>query len=319
MKNIKRILIISLIAFSLYNCSSEDKVIDSVFSGVKSGIVLRNIEIISGDYDNDNPSTANFTAKIEIQDNENGNYTSQINVYASYSDNNGSVNNRTESLVKTINASEFLDGPRGLPQTIITVTMAELKTALNLTAEQVRTCDVATIRLEAVGNDGRVFTNENSSPTITGGTFFSSPFLYSANVVGGTLVDTLAGNHTYTTTNMFIPGTPSCGGVVSGTISWTESGTPGVYNVNDMSFGLFESSCWNDAPAVSSNSQVKWFCKTLTSLGTDQYSSTWTYTITKVEGPILKIEFLSSYDTGEGGVVTITREGGIDWPAIMQD
>ena len=63
---------------------------------------MRNIDILSGEYNNDNPSTANFSAKIEIQDTQNGNYTSKINVYASYKDNNGGVNTKPESLVKTI-------------------------------------------------------------------------------------------------------------------------------------------------------------------------------------------------------------------------
>jgi hypothetical protein len=319
MKNIIKVLLISSIAFFFYNCSNEDKLIDQVLDGVQNGIILRNIEIYTGEYDNDNPSTANFSAKVEIQDSQNGNYTSKINVYASYKDNNGGPNNRAEALVKSIPASDFSSGPNGLPQTIVTVTMSELRSTLNLTAAQVRTCDVASIRLEAEGNDGRKFTNSNSSATITGGSYFSSPFLYSANIVGGALVDTLAGNHTFETSGMFIPGSASCGGTVTGTITWTESGTPGVYNVNDMSFGLFESSCWFDAPAYSSSSQVKWFCKTLTSLGTDQYGSTWTYTIKSVVGPVMKIEFLSSYLTGEGGIVTITREGGVNWPAIMQD
>jgi hypothetical protein len=319
MKRLNKILIVTAIAFSLFNCSSEDKTVDDVNNGLQSGIILRNVETQSGEYNNDNPATATFSTKIEIDDFKNGNYVDKINVYAAYADNNGGANNRPEAFVKSISAADFTEGPRGLPEAIVTVTLAELRAALTLTAAQVRTCDVATIRIEAVGKDGRVYTNENSSPTITGGSFYNSPFLYSANVVGGTLVDSLAGNHTFTTTSMYIPGAPSCGGTVTGTLTWTESGTPGLYNVNDMSFGLFESSCWNDAPAFSATSQVKWFCKTLTSLGTDQYGSTWSYTITEVNGPILKMEFISSYSTGEGGKVTIIREGGLDWPAIMQD
>ena len=319
MKRINKILIVTIIAFSLFNCSTEDKIVDEVNNGLQSGIILRNIETTSGEYDNDNPSTASFATRVEIDDFKNGNYVEKINVYAAYADNNGGANTKPEAFVKAINATDFTEGPRGLLEAIVTVTMTELRGTLNLTAAQVRTCDVATIRLEAVGKDGRVYTNENSSPTITGGSFYSSPFLYSANVVGGTLVDSLAGNHTFTTTGMYIPGSPSCGGTATGTITWTESGTPGLYNVNDMSFGLFESSCWNDSPAVSASSQIKWFCKTLTSIGTDQYGSTWSYTITEVNGPVLKMEFISSYLTGEGGKVTITREGGLDWPAIMQD
>jgi hypothetical protein len=319
MKKYSILFCVIAVQMLFFGCSTEDKVIDQVFDNVQSGIILRNIEIESGEFDNDDPATAAFKALVEIQDTQNGSYTNTIKVYASYEDNNGTGNSREETLVKTIASTDFFRADSGLLRSNIEVSLTELKLVLNLTDSQVKTCDVATIRLEAVATDGKVFTNTNSSPTVTGGSYFSSPFLYSANIVGGALPDSLAGNHTYTTTGMFIPGTASCGGEVTGTITWTETGTPGVYSTNDMSFGLFESTCWNDAPAVSSSSEVKWFCKTLTALGADQYGSTWDYTIVSVVGPVMKIEFISSYGTGEGGKVTITREGGADWPAIMQD
>jgi hypothetical protein len=319
MKKYSKLFCAIAVPIIFFGCSTEDKTIDQVFDNTRSGIILRNIDVESGEFDNNDPATAAFKVLIEIQDTQNGSYTNSIRVYAEYQDNNGTGNNREETLVKTIASSNFFRGDRGLLRSRVEVSLSELKTALNLTDSQVKTCDVATIRLEAVATDGRVFTNSNSSPTITGGSYFSSPFQYSANIVGGALPDSLAGNHTFTTTGMFIPGTASCGGEVTGTITWTETGTPGVYSTNDMSFGLFESSCWNDAPAVSASSQVKWFCKTLTALGADQYGSTWSYSIVSVVGPVMKIEFISTYLSGEGGTVTITREGGVDWPAIMQD
>lgn len=315
MKKYSKLFCAIAIPILFFGCSTEDKVVDQVFDNVQSGIILRNIEIESGEFNNDNPATAEFSALVEVQ----GANISSIRVYAEYQDNNGTGNSRDEALIKTIPAADFFAGERGLLRSQVELSLSELKTALNLTDSQVNTCDVATIRLEAVATDGRVFTNSNSSPTITGGSYFSSPFLYSANVVGGVLTDSLAGSHTYTTNGMFIPGAPSCGGEVTGTIVWTETGTPGLYATNDMSFGLFSSSCWNDAPAFSPSSQVKWFCKTLTSLGTDQYATTWTYTVVSVNGPTMVVDFISAFSTGEGGRVTITREGGADWPAILQD
>jgi hypothetical protein len=306
-------------ALLLFSCNSDEKVIDTVLNNTTSGIILKTTQITKGEYDNTSPSTANFSSIVEIRDAQNGGSASSIKVYAKYTDNNGGTNTKAETLVKTISSAQFTAGPYGNKAATITVTLAELKTALSLTDAQVRTCDVATIRLEAVAIDGRVFTNSNASGTITGGSFFASPFLYSANVVGGALPDNLEGTHTFSTTGMYIPGVPSCGGDVTGTITWGATTTPGEYTTTDMSFGLFESTCWSDTPAVSGNSKIKWFCKTLTSLGVDQYSSTWTYTIKSVVGPILKLEFKSSFQTGEGGIVTITRQGNANWPVIMQD
>lgn len=319
MKNIIKYYTILISTLLLFGCNSDEKTIDKVFNNTSSGIVLSTRTITSGEFDNANPTTANFAVDIEIRDAQNGNNTASIKVYGKYDDKNGGPNSRPEALIKTISSSEFTGSTNGNKAAIVTVTLNELKTVLNLTDTQVRTCDVATIRLEATSNDGRVFTNTNASGTITGGSFFSSPFLYSVNVVGGALPDNLEGTHTFSTTSMFVPGTPSCGGTVTGTITWGPTATPGEYSTTDMSFGLFESTCWSDDPAVSASSKIKWFCKTLTGLGTDQYGSAWTYTIKSVVGPVLKLEFKSNFQTGEGGVATITREGGVDWPAIMQD
>jgi hypothetical protein len=283
----------------------------------QSGIALRNIDISSGEFDSENPDTSSFDSTVEIQDVKNGKYCNNINIYASYKDNNGNGNEKTETLIKTIPSSDFYLGDRGLLKADITVKISELKEAFEFENTDFKTCDIATIKLEAVGTDGKVYTNTNVNPTVSGGSYFSSPFVYSANITGGVLTESLAGTHTFTTKGMFIPGSDSCGGTVTGSITWDETGTPGLYSTTDMSFGLFESDCWSDDPAYSSSSQIKWFCKTLTGVGVDQYQSSWSYEVESVVGSIMKVKFLSSYD--EGGTATITREGGADWPAIMQD
>ena len=113
-------------------------------------------------FDNNDPATATFKALVEIQDTQNGGYTSNIKVYASYEDNNGTGNSREETLIKTIASTDFFRADSGLLRSNIEVTLSELKLLLNLTDSQVKTCDVATIRLEAVATD-RKSTRLNSS------------------------------------------------------------------------------------------------------------------------------------------------------------
>jgi len=54
---------------------------------------------------------------------------------------------------------------------------------LKLTADQIATGDRFEIRAKMKLKDGKVFDAANSSGDIVGGAFYSSPFLYRANVV----------------------------------------------------------------------------------------------------------------------------------------
>jgi hypothetical protein len=316
MKTLK-FLSLTLVTLFLVNCSYEEKTIDKVFENTTNGIALRTRQVISNEFNIDNASTTNFNINIEIQSQSSGTLCSSIKVLASYQDKNGTGNNRAETLVKTIPSSSFSAGDRGLQVVNIKVLLSEVKTILNLTNAQVKTCDATIFRLIAVDNNGKEYTVP-ASGTVTGGSYFSSPYLYNVNVKGGPFPDNLAGTHTFVTSNMYIPGTATCGGSVTGNLVLGATSVDGVYTINDLSFGLFESSCWFDTPAVSATSRLKWFCKEITSTGTDQYGSTWDYKVKSCVGNKLTLEFKSSYGTGEGGKVVITRQGNLNWPTILQ-
>lgn len=316
MKTIKY-LSLALITFLMINCSYEEKVIDKVFENTTNGIALRTRQVVSNEFNIDNASTTNFNIIVEIQSQSSGSLCKNIKVLASYVDKNGTGNNRPETLIKTISSTSFTNGSRGLPEVNIKVLLSEVKTILNLSDAQVKTCDATIFRLIAVDEAGKEYTIP-ASGTVTGGSYFSSPYLYNVNVKGGAFPDNLAGTHTYITSNMYKPGNPSCGGTVSGNLVLGATAIDGVYTINDLSFGLFESSCWFDSPAVSPSARLNWFCKGITSSGTDQYGSAWAYTVKSCVGNKLTIEFKSNYSTGEGGKVVITRQGNVNWPTILQ-
>jgi hypothetical protein len=58
-----------------------------------------------------------------------------------------------------------------------------MQDALKLTADQIATGDRFEIRAKMKLKDGKVFDAANSIGDIVGGAFYSSPFLYRANVV----------------------------------------------------------------------------------------------------------------------------------------
>lgn len=142
--------------------------------------------------------------------------------------------------------------------------------------------------------------------------------------------DDLSGTHTYTQTQIQYGdgnGT-STGTVISGTISgsvtWTEvaptgnqqAGSVGKYSLDDASFGVFEA-VYQDDPAVGPDgAYFTWVCRELLFSGSDQYSDVFTYNILSVSGPVMIFTWTNTW--GDGGRVTLTREGGVDWPDIFQ-
>jgi len=305
------------IVFLLFACSDTDTVIDDVTANTTSGGILRTLDKQTDIAYNDNSVVLSYL--LEVQDEEDGDLTDRVEVFASFKDNaNAGANNIAEVLIGTIPSSSFILGNR-LPRVSFEIGIVELEAALGLLRENYIGGDVFPIRFVSVFKDGRRWSNDNASQTVLGNLFLASPFLYNSNVVCSFGDQSLAGTHTFVTTNMFRPGADPCGGTVTGTVTWGNTNTPGSYTTSDFSFGLFESSCWGDTPATSASARVVWFCSNLNTAGADQYGESWTYTIVSVSGPTMVISFISSYQTGEGGVTTLTRQGGADWPLIFQD
>ncbi|MEZ0006978.1 hypothetical protein ABH942_002356 [Flavobacterium sp. 28YEA47A] len=135
------------------------------------------------------------------------------------------------------------------------------------------------------------------------------------------ITDDLSGTHTYTQTSMqYGDGTGNgtgtgIAGTISGSVTWTEA-EPGKYSLDDASFGLFEA-IYDDDPAVGPDGAfLTWVCREFLFSGSDQYSDTFTYNIISVTGPVMVFTWRNTW--GDGGTVTLTREGGVDWPDIFQ-
>jgi hypothetical protein len=317
MKKIFKLLSVVLLTVVVFSCTEGDNPVDTVLNGtVIGGGSLRTITIVSPTIALGDPA-GKFQVTLEVQDAQNGAATDKIDVYASFKDNNAADGNNTkaEKIVKSIPSTAFVAGTREMPFANVTVTTAELKTILGLTDSQFTGGDQFVIRLASVLKDGRVFTRANANSTVIGGAYFSSPFQYNANVVCP-ITESLAGTHTYVTSNMKAgtAGTP-CGSTVSGSVVFGATATSGVYSISDMSFGLQGSVCWNDDPAYSASSSVTWFCNNLVSGGVDKYGDSYIYTITSCSGSKMTINWKNSYN--DSGTTVLTRQGGANWPTIF--
>jgi hypothetical protein len=316
MKKIFKSLSILILTVLVFSCTEGDNPIDTVLNDVTSGAALRTVQIASPAIALGDP-TGKFEVKLEVQDAQNGAATDKIDVYASFKDNNIADGNNTkvEKIIKSIPSTSFVAGTRELPFANVVVTTAELKTTLGLTDSQFTGGDQFVIRLAQVLKDGRVFTRANSNSNVVGGAYFSSPFQYNANVVCP-ITESLAGTHTYVTSNMKAgtAGTP-CGSTVSGSVVFGATATAGVYTISDMSFGLQGSVCWSDDPAYSASSRVTWFCSNLVSSGVDKYGDSYTYRITSCAGNRMTITWVNTYN--DSATTVLTRAGGANWPAIF--
>jgi len=156
----------------LFQACDSNNVIEQVTGSVKSGAVLRTKTIVTKTFNFDEPSKQ-WQVNLEEQDEQNGALFASINVYAKK--NTGG----TEALIKNVSASTFTPGPNGLPIGSVKVSLAETLAALHLVSGQYVKTDQFFIRLEIVLTDGRTFSSNDASGTVTGGSFFSSPFKYS--------------------------------------------------------------------------------------------------------------------------------------------
>jgi hypothetical protein len=93
-------------------------------------------------------------------------------------------NSKPDAPLRTLRASDFTKDPTtGYPRFRLIVTGRQMLTASGLTVDQTTDLDQFQIRAKMTLTDGSVFDASNSSADVLGGAFYSSPFLYRANVV----------------------------------------------------------------------------------------------------------------------------------------
>ena len=166
MKNITILLGLLLVVTS---CVEPDNTINDVLDNYTNGAVIRTITS-SGEYNFYAPTKSIFTATIEEHDTEGGDLMQNIEIYVS-------LNTGAEELFQTLQPGEFTTGPSGLPRTNISVSLDQAMTSLGLSSSQYTGGDAVNIRLKLNLTDGRSFSSENATGSMTG-SYFKSPYKY---------------------------------------------------------------------------------------------------------------------------------------------
>ena len=314
-KYFKQILPLLVGLFFLQSCEEGDQTVDYVFDNVSRGATLRTMNLISPSFDLLDPNSV-FSVLLEYRDNEQGALLQSYVVYAGYQHNNDDGNDisKPEVQIDVINASDFTNGPNNFPQHTYTASLSAVLGALGIDFDDTNAGDQVQFRMELNLVDGRTFTN-NASGNVTGGSFFSSPFAYNANLA---CASAIGGTFDYVSTNLKAGyGGPCPTDPVTGQVTWTDQGG-GNYLSSDLGFGQYGSSCWGDSPATSAGAIIIDVCNEINPGGVgglDQYGLTYVYTITQVDGADLYISWENDY--ADSGDVVLTRTDGSVWPPLF--
>ncbi len=344
MKNIFKYINIALLATLILGCSGDDKIVDDVIDGVTNGAVLRTIDIDNNLVYNNLTlafeAGSNYVLTLEEQDAQSGGLLSEVEISARFventrldTNNDGIVDENDDDLstelglIRTLSASDFQTGERGVPTSVITFTAEELVSFTGVDESMIEGRDDFELTFLLKLTDGRTFSADDANGNVSGGSYFSSPYLYRTPIACA-ITESLADTYTYQITSLTSApgGRSNCPAApLTGEVTWEETDTPGEYTTSDISFGQFDS-CYVDVfkEITFDDVQVVWDCINLVSEGTietvqdsnnkeDEF--TYIYTIVATSGSDMTIDFGNS--AGDRGTVILTRPDGKIWPALL--
>jgi hypothetical protein len=158
----------------LQACSEDNSIRNDIVSRTTRGAVLRTLKVNQSTF-NYYDLSSKWSVTVEEQDEQNGSLLSEVKIYATHTANG--ITGK-EKYVKSISGTAFVLGVSNLPQAEISASLSETLKALGLASGQYTPSDKIAMRLVLVLKSGITFSTE-SATTITGGVFYSSPFLYS--------------------------------------------------------------------------------------------------------------------------------------------
>ncbi|MEH6678954.1 MAG: hypothetical protein V7724_00330 [Sediminicola sp.] len=183
---IKNTIILSVAGALVLSCDSANKTVDDVFDEVTRGAVFRatsSAADISGQTFDFSDESSEYSVSFEVEDNAQGGLLEDVDVYVSFTNATDEDASLDEVLVETLDASMFTTNESGLPAITYTVSLGELSTALGLAPGDYTGGDSFTLRYVLNLTDGRAFSNNNLNSTVSGGSYYRSPFIYTVPLV----------------------------------------------------------------------------------------------------------------------------------------
>jgi hypothetical protein len=203
MKLLKYITTVVLLV-SLAGCSVNEEnfpvPLDEVLNN--NGAYLRILSVESAGFDILDLENAAYVFEGEVFDKQEGDLLESVEFFVSYTSTDGATIAETSEPVKTYTAADFTrGGQNNLPQTTINISIEDVLTPLGLTRDDLQIGDTFRIRWDLNLTDGRTFSASDASTVITGGAFFSSPYLANVGVVAAIPQDQFVGTYQFTQQN----------------------------------------------------------------------------------------------------------------------
>ena len=154
-------------------CADEELGPVFTFDTVGKGAYVKLLTQSPPELDLANLGSASYTYDVEFVDIDNGNLVSQYDLTAELIDNN--TDNGDDSAgpldFKSFGSGEFTTTASGFKGIGVTITLNELLTLFNISADKLQANDRFRIRGTLTMNDGRQFAFDNSTPAVNGPAF----------------------------------------------------------------------------------------------------------------------------------------------------
>jgi hypothetical protein len=255
---------------------------------------------------------------VEFYDDNDGKNVASYDWVVEYIDKaNGGANSVAPVNILSIPASSFgTNSATGLPSVSFSFTLPQVFNALGVTAADVDGGSTFRFNATVTLNDGRSFSAANTGPNVISSAPFSGFFSFDADLL---CTSDLSGTYEATTVGW-------CGNTGPTIMTqWIETNSEGIYDVvdpanpsdgdaADFSFGAYEACYGPGSTLPGGNLQIKDACNIIAPIGASRWGETYWYNDVQVNGNELIIDWENDY--AEGGVSTIVRTDGTDWPPL---
>jgi len=327
-KLIKKISSLFIIALLVGSCADEPLPFE-VFDDLEKGAFARLLDNNGANFFLTDIPGSVYTFTVEFFDENDGQNVSSFDWTVRHRNNaNEGITSEPVTIATAPSSSFGTDPTSGLPTATIELSLQAALDAMGLTETDVNGGDDIIFDGTITLNDGRTFGPDNSGPAIQGGAGFDGFFRFVRPLLCTSALDGIYDVSTEATGSV---GGWTTGAVATGQLRFDQTGD-GEYDIHftaegssveflDLSFGTYFAGYGYDAADDSNqsnlpNGDVKLIdaCNNLSFRGTSQWGEAYFFNSITVNGAVLVIDWFN--DFGEGGITTITRPDGSDWPEL---
>ncbi|MEO1258544.1 MAG: hypothetical protein AAFZ15_07095 [Bacteroidota bacterium] len=337
MKYIKQIFLIAIAGLFVTSCADEPLPFET-FEEMQKGAFARKLTDDAGTFFFTDPDNSSFSFSVEFYDENNGQNVASHDWYVWHRNNvTGDVSDKI-LLVSTSSSSFGTDPTSGLPTASYTFTLNDALAALNLTLDDVNGGDDVIFDGLVVLNDGTSFGPDNTGASLQGNNGFDGIFRFQKPLL---CTSVLEGTYDMSTEATGATGNGTwdgnVGNAVTGSVRFVQVGD-GEYETyttitgNDVEFldasmGAYFAGWGYDGGDASNqaampnteadqadNVRIVDACNKLSWKGSSQWGEAYEFNSVTVNGNVLVLDWINSY--GEGGITTLTRTDGTDWPDL---